>query len=195
MKIYTKIQIIPDLIAMNYAVFVLQDWKANSGNTKGRMILLLFRMANFCTTRKIWYWLGLPYLVFYKIFVEWILCIEIPWQVKIGRHCRLYHGQGLVINSDTVIGEHCVLRHNTTIGNREMKNGLQSVSPVVGDYVDIGCNVCIIGPLQVGNHVKIGAGTVLTKDTGSNCTVIGNPAREISNASMQGYYKSIKPLV
>ncbi len=132
---------------MNFFQFIYQDWKANKGNIKGRIILLLFRAANICTARKAYFYLGIPYLVFYKIFVEWFLCIEIPWRVKIGKNLRLYHGQALVLNGRVVMGENCTIRHCTTIGNKMLSDGSFSASPVIGNNVDIGSNVCIIGDI------------------------------------------------
>lgn len=164
---------------MNFLSFVLQDWMANKTNSKGRVIAILFRMANVATTRKMYYYLLLPYRVFYKIVIEWMLGIEIPWNVKIGRGLRIYHGQGLVVNSEAVIGEYCTLRHCTTIGNKQLRGGGSSRSPVIGNHVDVGCNTCIIGEIQIGDYVTIGCGSVVTKNMTANTVVAGNPAVEI----------------
>jgi putative colanic acid biosynthesis acetyltransferase WcaB len=141
--------------------------------------MLLFRIANFCSTRKVYRYIGFPYLIFYKILVEWLFCIEIPWNVKIGKGLRIYHGQGLVLNNQAVIGNYCTLRHCTTIGNKVLPNGSISKSPVLGDYVDVGCNTCIIGDIQIGDHVTIGSGSVVTKSMPFNTVVAGNPATVI----------------
>lgn len=162
---------------MNFFGFITQDWKINKGNTKGQFVLLLFRTANFCSKKKIYTYLGLPYLAFYKLFVEWILTIEIPYNVTIGRNFSLYHGQALVINKETVIGENCIVRQSTTIGNKQTKSG-HSKSPVIGNYVDIGSNVCIIGDILINDNVMIGCGTVVTKNISGNCVVVGNPGVE-----------------
>ena len=37
----------------------------------------------------------------------------------------------------------------------------------------IGAGAKIIGPVHVGNNVRIGANTVVTKDIPDNCTVVG----------------------
>ena len=165
---------------MSFFQFLFQDWKANKGNPKGRMIMLLFRIANFCSTRRIYYFLGLPYLIFYRILVEWFFSVEIPWNVKIGKNLALFHGQCLVMNSQVVIGENCTLRHCTTIGHKQLKNGGFSGSPVIGNNVDLGSNVCIIGKIHIGNNVKIGCGAVVTKSIGDNQTAVGNPAVSIN---------------
>jgi putative colanic acid biosynthesis acetyltransferase WcaB len=161
---------------MSFLTFIFQDWKANKGNPKGRTIMFFFRVANFCSTRRIYFYLGLPYLVFYKILVEWFFTVEIPWNVRIGKNLILYHGQSLVMNSDVVIGENCTLRHCTTIGHKQLKSGGFSGSPVIGNDVDLGSNVCIIGKIHIGNNVKIGCGAVVTKSIADDQTAVGNPA-------------------
>ncbi|OQP63409.1 serine acetyltransferase [Niastella vici] len=161
---------------MNFFQFIFQDWESNKTSAKGRVIMLLFRIANFCTTRRIYYYLLFPYLVFYKILVEWFFSIEIPWNIKAGCGLRIYHGQGLVLNNQVVIGNYCTLRHCTTIGNKQLPNGTMSHSPVIGNYVDVGCNTCIIGNITIGDQVTIGCGSVVTKSVPANTVVAGNPA-------------------
>ncbi len=163
---------------MNYFQFIFQDWKVNKGNSKGRIILLFFRMANFCSRRKVYYYLGFPYLMFYRILVEWFFSIEIPWSMKIGENLTLYHGQALVMNQDVVIGKNCTLRHSTTIGNKRFLDGKLSASPVIGNNVDIGSNVCIIGDIFINDNVRIGCGAVVIKSVSGNCIVVGNPGKE-----------------
>ncbi len=163
---------------MSFFKFVFQDWHANRGNAKGRVILVLFRMANFCSTRKIYYYIGFPYLMFYRILVEWFFSIEIPWNTKIGKNLALYHGQALVMTNQVIIGENCTLRQCTTIGNKQLKDGGFSTSPVIGNNVDIGSNVCIIGGITIADHVKIGCGSVVVKDVSAYSTVTGNPGVE-----------------
>lgn len=141
--------------------------------------MLLFRIANFCSTRKIYAYIGFPYRVFYKILVEWIFCIEIPWNAKIGRGLRIYHGQGLVLNNQVVIGNYCTLRHCTTIGNKQLASGVISRSPVLGHHVEVGSNACIIGDIAIGDHVTIGCGSIVTKSMPANAVVVGNPGVQI----------------
>ena len=72
------------------------------------------------------------------------------------------------------IGKNCTIRQLTTFGNLGKKN--PQARPYIGDNVDVGVNVTIIGDVKVGNNVCIGAGAVITKDIPDNCNVVGNPA-------------------
>ena len=103
--------------------------------------------------------------------------IELSWNLHPGKGLRLFHGQALIVNGNTKIGNNCILRHSTTIGNKGELDFDKDNSPVIGNNVDIGAHVCIIGHVFVGDNVKIGSGTIVTKDIPSNCVVVGNPAR------------------
>ena len=170
---------------MSFFEFIFQDWQVNKGNIKGRIILLLFRIANFCAKRKVYYYIGFPYLLFYRILVEWFFSIEIPWNVKIGKNLSLFHGQALVMTNQVIIGENCTLRQCTTIGNKKLKDGGFSASPIIGNHVDIGSNACIIGPVVIMDHVKIGCGTVVVKNVSAFSTVTGNPGIERKQSELQ----------
>ncbi len=158
---------------------LLQDWKSNKRNIKGRLILLMFRIAAIGSKNKYLFLFLLPYLIFYRITIEWILGIELPYKTKIGKGLVIHHGQALIINDSVQIGNNCILRHCTTIGNKQIGIDQFSPSPIIGNNVDIGSNVCIIGPIKIGDNVKIGAGSVIVKDIPSNSIVVGNPARII----------------
>ncbi len=159
---------------------IFQDFTANSRNTKGQLVMILYRIASLATYNKFIFLLFIPYLIFYRILVEWFLGIELPYKVKIGKNLSLLHGHALVINRGVRIGENCIIRHSTTIGVKQLKEGGYSSCPQIGNNVDIGANVCIIGAIVIGDDVKIGAGSVVVKSVPSNCIAVGNPAKIIN---------------
>jgi serine acetyltransferase len=159
---------------------IFQDWKANGGNPKGRLVMLHFRVAHLLRKNMVVFVLFLWYFVLYRIVIEWFLCIELPWKTRIGPGFRLDHGQALVVNDGTEFGANCTVRNSTTIGNKRLKDGSYSRAPIFGDRVDIGANAVIIGPITIGHDVLVGAGAVVLKDVPPNSVVVGNPGRVIS---------------
>ena len=165
---------------MGIIAFLLQDQPQNKGNLKGKIVLFMFRLAQLANRNFFMAFLLCIYLGFYHLMVEWFLGIELPRKTKAGKGLIIYHGQALVINQGVHLGDYCILRNSTTIGHKLLKDGTLSGCPKIGNYVDIGANVCIIGEITIGNNVKIGAGTVVIKNVPDNCTVVGNPARIIA---------------
>jgi len=153
-----------------------QDFPANRGNTKAKLIVFLFRGAQVAGhLKKPWSLFGHIYLKAYSL-VDWFLGIEIPWQVNAGSGLQIFHGYGLVIHYQAQLGNDCILRQGTTLGSSHTDD---QRAPILGDRVDVGCNVCIIGGVRIGNDAIIGAGSVVVHDVPDNAVVVGNPARVI----------------
>jgi putative colanic acid biosynthesis acetyltransferase WcaB len=166
---------------------LLQDRDANQDtSSKSRLILLLFRSTQIIQNLPILFFpLKIASRKLYTIIAEWILGVELPCETQIGTNLKLLHGIGLVVNGNTIIGKNCILRHCTTIGNKQLGDGSYSTSPVIGNNVDIGSNVVIIGAINIGDNAIIGAGSVVVKDVPANAIVAGNPAKiiRITNVS------------
>jgi serine O-acetyltransferase len=92
---------------------------------------------------------------------------------KIGPGFYIGHGVGVVINSGTIIGQNCNISQFLSIGT------VYSTPAAIGDFVYIGPHVSIVEDVHIGNHVKIGAGCVVTKDVPDNATAVGVPNRNI----------------
>lgn len=102
--------------------------------------------------------------------------IEIHPGAKIGRGFFIDHGMGVVIGETTVIGDNCVLFHNVTLGGTGKHKGKRH--PTIGNNVMIGTGAILLGPINVGSNVKIGANTfILMRDVPDNTTVAGTPGR------------------
>jgi len=102
--------------------------------------------------------------------------VEIHPGCSIGESFFIDHGVGVVIGETAEIGDNCVLFHNVTLGGTGKHQGKRH--PTIGNNVLIGTGATLLGPIKVGNNVKIGAETfVIMHDIPDDCTVVGIPGR------------------
>lgn len=140
-------------------------------NKKSRYFNILFRKAQNGRglTGKVW-------RLLYTFYSEYVLGCDIKFTTKIGEGFTIAHAaHGSVVSPTAIIGKNVSLRQNTTIGSKGFLGAEKS--PIIGDNVVIGPNVCIIGDICVGDNAVIGAGAVVVKDVPAGAVVAGNPAR------------------
>ncbi|MGB2804371.1 MAG: serine O-acetyltransferase EpsC [Candidatus Zixiibacteriota bacterium] len=133
--------------------------------------------------------LRMPFLPrLFSQIARFLTGVEIHPGAKIGRGFFIDHGMGVVIGETTRIGENCVLFHNVTLGGTGKHKGKRH--PTIGDNVMIGTGATLLGPIKVGNNVRIGANTfILMRDIPGNTTVAGTPGRIVK---MNGQEVSMK---
>jgi len=142
------------------------------------IIVFIYRLRKYLYRRNKTRFLRLPFCILVEplyFFFTLFFGIQLPKSSSIGPGLMIHHFGGIILNSNTVIGKNCTLRHNVTIGN---KSEIDDV-PVIGDNVSIGCGAVIIGRIKIGNNVTIGANAVVLKDVPDNSIAVGNPARII----------------
>lgn len=101
---------------------------------------------------------------------------EIHPAATIGRSFFIDHGSGVVIGETAQIGDNCIIFHNVTLGGTGKHKGKRH--PTIGSNVMIGTAATLLGPITIGDNVKIGAETfVIMKDIPPNCTVVGIPGK------------------
>ncbi len=103
--------------------------------------------------------------------------IEIHPGAKIGKGLFIDHGMGVVIGETAEVGDNVTLYHGVTLGGTGKDTGKRH--PTIGNNVFIGSGAKILGPIVVGDNVKIGANAVVLKDIPSDCTAVGIPVRII----------------
>jgi serine O-acetyltransferase len=125
------------------------------------------------------YKLGVPFIPrLFSEIVRFLTGLEIHPGATIGKGLFVDHGMGVVIGETTVIGDNCVLFHNVTLGGTGKHQGKRH--PTIGHNVFIGTGATLLGPIVVGDNVKIGANSfVVMRDIPSGCTVAGTPAKII----------------
>jgi serine O-acetyltransferase len=103
--------------------------------------------------------------------------IDIHPAACIGRGVFIDHGMGIVIGETATVGDGCILYKGVVLGGTSLERKVRH--PQVGDNVVIGSNACILGAIHVGNHARIGSGSVVVADVAPEATVVGVPARVI----------------
>lgn len=151
------------------------DVAANRHDPKGLVLVVCFRLAS--EARR---WAAgspgrrlavAPVLVAYRLGIEWVLGVELPPAVQAGPGLRIRHGQGLVVNTGTVLGADVLLRHNVTIGNIRRGPGDTTGCPTVGDGVEFGAGAVVVGEIAVGDGARIGANAVVSRDVPAGAVV------------------------
>jgi acetyltransferase-like isoleucine patch superfamily enzyme len=107
--------------------------------------------------------------------------VEIQKDVVIGDRCKI-QSHAFVCEMVT-IGDDCVISHGVMFINDPFKTGGPArrdktlwKSSHIGSHVSIGSNSTIM-PVNICDHVVIGAGSVVTKDITVSGIYAGNPAK------------------
>ncbi|WP_296704196.1 serine O-acetyltransferase [Thiocapsa sp. UBA6158] len=103
--------------------------------------------------------------------------IEIHPGAVIGRRFFIDHGMGVVIGETAVIGDDCTLYHGVTLGGTTWQKGKRH--PTLGRDVVVGAGAKVLGPLLIGDGVRIGSNAVVVKSVPAGATVVGVPGRII----------------
>ena len=110
-------------------------------------------------------------------FSRFLTGIEIHPGATIGPGFFIDHGMGVVIGETTEIGEDVTIYQGVTLGGTGKHGGKRH--PTVRDGVTVGAGASVLGPLEVGEGAKIGAGSIVVKDVPANSTVVGNPGKPV----------------
>lgn len=100
--------------------------------------------------------------------------VEIHPGARIAPGFFIDHGMGVVIGETTEIGENVTIYQGVTLGGTGKERGKRH--PTLGNNVVVGVGAKVLGNIRIGNHVKIGGGSVVIHSVPDHCTVVGVPA-------------------
>jgi serine O-acetyltransferase len=109
--------------------------------------------------------------------------IEIHPGAQIGKGLFIDHGMGVVIGETAEIGDNVTIYHGATLGGTGKDIGKRH--PTVGNNVMIGSGAKLLGPINIGNNVKVGANTVVLIDVPDNSTCVGIPGRIVKKSAIE----------
>jgi serine O-acetyltransferase len=105
--------------------------------------------------------------------------IEIHPGATIGRRFFIDHGSGVVIGETAEIGDDVLIYQGVTLGGTGKDCGKRH--PTLGNDVVVGTGAKVLGNILIGDHVKIGAGSVVIRSVPDYSTVVGIPGRIVRN--------------
>lgn len=110
-------------------------------------------------------------------FSRAITGIEIHPGASIGRRFFIDHGMGVVVGETAEIGDDVLLYQGVTLGGTGNEKGKRH--PTLGNHVVVGTGAKVLGNIRIGDHVKIGAGSVVVHPVPDYSTVVGIPGRVV----------------
>jgi sugar O-acyltransferase (sialic acid O-acetyltransferase NeuD family) len=107
--------------------------------------------------------------------------------VQIGRGTVIM--AGVTINSDSRIGEHCIINTNCSVDHDNTMMDYASLAPgvitggnvTVHEYSAISLGAKLIHGRTIGRHTVIGAGATVLEDIGDYCVAWGTPAKIVGS--------------
>ncbi len=144
----------------------------------GLHALLLHRIAHWLNSHGVAF---LPRLISH--IGRFLTGIEIHPGALIGQGVFIDHGTGVVIGETAIVGDDTLIYQGAVLGGTGKESGKRH--PTLGKNVVVGAGAKVLGNIQIGDRVRIGAGSVVLRDVPPDCTVVGVPGRNICRSHEQ----------
>jgi len=119
---------------------------------------------------------------YFQSQISALLDMDIHPAAVLGGGLMVDHATGVVIGETTIIEENVSMLHAVTLGGSGNESGVQR-HPTIRRGVLLSAGSKILGPVDVGEGAKIGAGSIVLEDVPAHATVVGVPARIVARAS------------
>jgi serine O-acetyltransferase len=136
---------------------------------KGFQALQLYRIAHhyWCSNQR------QLALLLQHCMVE-VFHVDIHPAAVIGAGIMMDHATGIIVGETAVIGNNVSILHGVTLGGNGCSTGKRH--PSVCDGVMISAGATLIGDISIGEHCKIGAGSLVLNSVPAHVTAVGVPA-------------------
>ncbi|NEQ39427.1 MAG: serine O-acetyltransferase [Okeania sp. SIO3I5] len=140
--------------------------------------LVFHRIAHSLYSQKVPF---LPRLISH--IARFLTGIEIHPGAVIGQGVFIDHGMGVVIGETAIVGNYCLIYQGVTLGGTGKETGKRH--PTLGENVVVGGGAKVLGNINIGSNVRIGASSVVLRDVPSDCTVVGIPGRVVYRSGVK----------
>jgi serine O-acetyltransferase len=186
----TLSQLLVLLQSDNYRYNGQLGWKSylkNLWKERGLVVSTGYRLARFTKLKQGIFWrlAGILTKGSYRLLQAYYQ-FELPYRVPVGYGLCLYHLNGLVVNSQCVLGNNITLSHQVTLGDKPV--GAYAGSPTLGNEIFIAAGAKVVGGISIGSNTVIAPNAVVTKPVPDNAIVGGIPAVILSaDAGSEAY--------
>jgi serine O-acetyltransferase len=137
---------------------------------KGFQALQLYRISH-------WLWNNKRYsfALFLQNNISEKFSVDIHPAAKLGDGIMIDHATGLVIGETAVVGNDVSILHSVTLGGSGCHKGDRH--PKIGNGVLLAAGAKVLGNINVGEGVKVGAGSLVLESVPDHVTVAGVPAK------------------
>jgi serine O-acetyltransferase len=141
----------------------------------------VYAVALHRVSHRLWCWRLRWLSRWLSLLGRWFTGIEIHPAARIGKRFFIDHGMGVVIGETAHIGDDCTVYHGVTLGGTAWLHGKRH--PTLGNNVIVGAGAKVLGPITVGDNARIGSNSVVIKPVPAGATVVGIPARIVTQGS------------
>lgn len=115
------------------------------------------------------------------------------WGMDISRSARISFGAKLdkTYPKGIHIGEESYVASGACVLSHDFSRGIHTDTRI-GKRCFFGANAIILPGIAIGDEVIVGAGAVVTKNTPSQCIVVGNPAKILKTGINTEKYGQLK---
>lgn len=158
-----------------------EDIRYNGGLTRpGARALIAYRLGARAARIKapLWGSIARRLALSLQRYVRNAYGIELYPTATIGRRLIIGHQNGIVIHAYAQIGDDCVIHPGVTMTTARISAPASlDNAPTLGDRVDLGPGVTIMGGVTVGDDVRAYPNAVILSDVPAGSTVVGPMSR------------------
>jgi|SRR5271157_3418543 len=167
-------------LARQYQIAGREDTQPNFVRFLSRMFHFRFLPNVLCRLSRAMFVAGVPVVPHIFTYLNVVLFgLEVTPKCEIGPGVFFAHSVGTVVGARRV-GNNVTFYQGVTLGAKNLGMEFEpSLRPAIGDNVLLGAGCKVLGGIEVGSGVVVGANAVVLESVPSNRTVVGIPARVI----------------